>query len=116
MNPNTQSIEYKLKHFKSFNKFGFKRKAAPTKRQLDKFKANNDWEEFGNENLLVYRDYKTCYLTILKNKKGLYEPSVSGCKIDKYPDKVNLKGEYNCLDEAKLSAFMFVDKMTEENK
>lgn len=108
-----KSIDYKLEHFKSFNKFGLKRKFKPTKRQVDNFKANSEWEEFGNENLLVYRDYKACYLTIMKNKNGLYEPSASGCKINKYPDKINLKGEYSCLDEAKFSAFAFVDKMTE---
>ena len=116
MKRNQNTIEYKLEKFKTLNKFGLKRKFAPTRKQVEKFKANNNWEEFGSENLLVYRDYKACYITILKNKQGLYEPSVSGCKIDQYPDKINLKREYDDLEEAKTSAFAFVDKMTEENK
>lgn len=116
MKPKSETFDYKLNQFKTFNKFGLKRRFKPTKRQVDNFKASNDWEEFGNENLLVFRDYKACYITIMKNKNGQYEPSVSGCKINSYPGKINLKAVYTSLEEAKSCAFAFVDKMTERNK
>jgi len=103
-----------LNYFKTYNKFGIKRKFAPTRKQQERFLNNNSWIVEGEGNLHIYKDYKCCYITIVKNKNNMFVPSVNGSNINNYPDIIKLEREYSNLDQAKINAFIFVDKITNE--
>lgn len=105
-----------LDHFKAYNAVGVQRKYKPTKKRLEKFLFNNEWECDPGENVFTLRDYKCCYIIIMKNKKGNYEPRINGSSVNDYPDLIELDKEYVNLEEAKKSAFTFVDTVTKKNK
>jgi len=108
LNPN-------LEKFKKFNELGVQRKHALNKKRIEKFNYNHNWEIDSSERVYTLRDYKCCYITIVK-KNDMFEPRINGSSVSDFPDTIVLSRLYNTLDEAKKSAFMFVDTVTQKNK
>jgi len=96
-----------LDRFIHYNNQGEKRSYKPTRKQIKKFEDNNSWVET-NGVLWTYKDYKTCYMTIRK-EKDYYIPSVNGSKLSEFPDLIQIPEKYNNLDDAKISCTLFVD-------
>lgn len=109
-------LNHKLENFKNFNTLGVKRSYRPSKKRILKFLSNNEWESDDNKNVFTLRDYKACYITIMKNKQGKYEPRINGSSVSDYPHIIELEKEYSNLDDAKNSAILFVDQVTSNNK
>lgn len=109
-------MNHNLESFKAYNELGVRRKYKPAKKRIEKFKFNNEWESDPNNNVFTLRDYKCCYITIMKNKKGNYEPRINGSSVSDYPNLIILEREYLNLEDAKKSAFTFVDTVTKKNK
>lgn len=100
-----------LANFKKFKETGVLRRTPPTKKQTEKFLAKNSWQEDVKDIYYILRDYKTFYITIVKNKNNLYEPSVNGTSLDKYPKIINLPRCYETLKDAQDNAIKFADKL-----
>jgi hypothetical protein len=98
-----------LERFINYNNQGEKRAYKPTRKQIKKFEDNNSWVET-NGVLWTYKDYKTCYMVIRKDKDS-YIPMVGGSKLSEYPDIIKLADIYKDLDEAKISCIRFVDSI-----
>jgi len=109
-------LNHNLENFKNYNTLGVRRNYKLAKKRLQKFLFHNEWESDENQNVFTLRDYKACYITIMKNKQGKYEPRINGSSVSDYPHIIKLSKEYNNLDEAKDSAFLFVDRVTSNNK
>jgi hypothetical protein len=109
-------LNHNIESFKTYNELGVRRKYKPAKKRLEKFRYNNEWESDSNNNVFTLRDYKCCYITIMKNKIGNYEPRINGSSVSDYPDVIKLYKEYSNLEQAKKSAFIFVDTVTKKNK
>lgn len=106
LNPDT--VDYELNKFKTYNKFGLKRKYLPTKKQVNKFKENNFWTHNPEQTVFELKDYKACYIAIYK-PKDRYIPLVNGSRLDKYPERIQLPGEYENIEDAKVNAIEFVN-------
>lgn len=109
MNPN-------LETFKKYNQLGVRRSYKPTKNRIEKFKYNSEWESDPDQNVFTLRDYKCCYITIMKNKQGKYRPTVNGAFLCDHLDVIELPKEYDTLEDAQNNAFLFVDTVTGKNK
>jgi len=87
LNPN-------LEKFKTFNELGVKRNFRPSRKKIEKFKFNSEWQSDPNKNVFTLRDYKCCYITIMKNKQGKYEPRINSSYVRDNPHIIKLPKEY----------------------
>ena len=91
------TIEYQL----NFNKLGEKRKYKLSKKNRLKVIDNCSWtvNELGNQ--WYFKDYKCFYIVVSKFDDCKFKVSCSGASA----------GEYLTLEEAKVAAFKFCDKI-----
>jgi predicted ATP-dependent protease len=101
-----------LERFINYNSNGIKRNYKPTRRQINRFKNSNSWVEANNA-LWTYSDYKTCYLTVRKDKDR-YIPRVNGASVAEYPDVIQIPETYNSLDEAMKACIAYVDAVNND--
>jgi len=91
------NIEYKLK----YNNIGEKRKYKLSKKNRLKIFNTSTWIENDLKNQWIYKDYNCYYIVISKFNSNDYKVSCSGANC----------GTYNNLENAKVAAIDFCDKL-----
>jgi len=89
-------IEYQL----NFDRFGNKRKYKLNKKRRLKVIDNHSWLDNDLKNQWIYKDYN-CYYIVISKFGSEYKVSCSGANA----------GSYSNLEEAKVEAFNFCDKI-----
>jgi hypothetical protein len=91
------SVYYKF----TFNNIGQKRKYKLSKQQRIKILDSNSWLQNDLGNQWYFKDYKTFYIVISMYSSSKFRVTCSGA----------IAGDFNSLDEAKVAAFKFCDKI-----
>jgi hypothetical protein len=91
------NIEYNL----NFNSLGQKRKYKLSKQKRFKIFDSNTWQENDLKNQWYFKDYNTFYIVISMYGKNKFRATCSGAIV----------GDYNTLEEAKVAALQFCDKI-----
>jgi len=99
-----------LERFINYNSNGMQRKSKPTNKQIKRFKYNNSWVE-ANNTLWTYSDYKTCYLTVRRDKDD-YIPRVNGANVAEFTEVIQTLEKYKSLDEAMKACIAYVDAIS----
>lgn len=90
-------LEYKL----NYNPIGEKRKYRLSKKKRLKLEDNSTWVENDLKNQWYFKDYESFYIVISQFDKERFKVSCSGANA----------GEYSTLEQAKVAAIDFCDKI-----
>lgn len=90
-------LEYQL----NYNPIGEKRKYKLPKKKRLKIIDNSSWVENELKNQWYFKDYKSFYIVISKFDESVFRVSCSGANA----------GEYSNLEDAKVAALEFCDKI-----
>lgn len=90
-------LEYKL----NYNHIGEKRKFRLSKKRRLKIEDTSSWIENDLKNQWYFKDYECFYIVVSKFGDEDYRVSCSGANA----------GQFKTLDEAKVAAFEFCDKI-----